>query len=183
MTTLRETLAGTASRKGHLGVRLRHFRDAGGWGIFCECGERISDANEDGDGMILSQIEDEQYTLWHAHLESVVLAWVGARLGEESTLRDAALEIDTELVFCTDIRTGSPNGRRAAGAAIGAVGDALGVPVAPNSAPVDVDPTSTLAAEFDRSNDTGEIRCPACPFAGCEGCEAEAANRAMLEAE
>ena len=125
MTTLRETLAGTATRKGHLSVRLRHFRDAGGWGIFCECGERISDANEDGDGMILSQIEPEQYALWHAHLESVVLAWVGARLAGADVLHGVADALDDEQSW-------SPSGvSSAADAALAALRDALGVPVAP----------------------------------------------------
>ena len=61
--------------------------------------------------------------------------------------------------------------------------EALGVPVAPNSAPVDPNPTSTLAAEFDRSNDTDGIPCEACPFLGCDNCEAEVARRANLEAK
>src|SRR5690606_13851940 len=88
---------------------------------------------------------------WAAHLEAVVLAWVGARLA------GAREELDD------DWERASHDERFAVNDALTAIRDALGVPVAPNSAPVDVDPTATLAAEFDRSNDTEGICDPGCP--------------------
>ena len=157
MTTLRETLA-------------EHWREPNIGACICDDSGRWMEHDE-----------------YDAHLETVVLAWVGARL---AGARDGAtLAIGRADGQPWESLAEAPSSGRFMGypemadAALTAVRDALGVPVAPNSAPVDVDPTSALAAEFDRSNDTDGIPCDACPFLGCRGCQAEVARRANGEAK
>ena len=105
-----------------------------------------------------------------AAAERDVLAWVGARLaGARESVTDS-LE---------DERTWSPLGvTSAADAALTVLRDALGVPVAPAGGEV-----APGAAGDEIGPQVGAEGCAACPFVGCVGCQAEAANRAMLEAK
>ena len=174
-TTLRETLA-------------KHVLDDAG----CWCG--LPEANP---------------SKWAAHLETVVLAWVGARLAGADVLEDVC-EAIADVSGCHD--------RGEANAAIWVLRDALGVPVAPAGGEVAPEATGD---EIGRENGAEGFACPidaphgphsiqtfvaggepgpvpllrgrhcpgvticdpGCPLLGCPTCPAEAANRAMLEAE
>lgn len=102
---------------------------------------------------------------WAAHLEAVVLAWVGARLAGADVLEDVC-EAIADVSGCPD--------RGEAEAAIRAIGEALGTH---GHADEGVRPADRLPG-----GSTGVV-CEACPFLGCDGCEAEAARRANGEAK
>ncbi len=180
-----------------------------GWIEGCWCGweipRRIS--NEEG------------WAAYFAHLEAVVLAWVGARLA--GARRDAA-----KAILADDIAKGraadlwgdgadEPWLLDNADAALTVVRDALGVPVAPAGgevapgatgseigrengaegfacsidAPHGPHPVQTFIAGGEPGPVPGEWRycpgapCEACPFLGCDNCEAETARRANGEAK
>ena len=132
--------------------------------------------------------------LLHAtHMVTLAVeAWVGARLaGADADVARAVTAADDSAYA-----NGQPSASmdETVAAALTAVRDALGVatragmrPGATETAPGAPNPGSGVSqaprTEFDRSNEVEAATCGACPFGACPTCPAEAANRAMLEAE